>query len=110
VEEREVRQDADGLTLRGEARNGTAALAVAGELDLATVPALKDALAQLEGTPALELDLSGVSFMDSSGLRALLTARRDAQAAGRRLRLVAVPPAVSRVLELTRTAALFDLG
>jgi anti-anti-sigma factor len=110
VEEREVRQDADGLTLRGAARNGTAALAVAGELDLATVPALQDALAQLDGTPALELDLSGVRFMDSSGLRALLTARRDAQAAGRRLRLVGVPPAVARVLELTRTAALFELG
>jgi hypothetical protein len=46
--------------------------------------------------------VSGVSFMDCAGLRALLTTRRRAELHGGFLRLIAVPRAVRPVIELTR--------
>ena len=111
VTERELRYEGDGLRLRATADNGTESLAVDGELDMASAPTFEGALADvLARADTVELNLGGVKFMDSSGLRALLCARRDADAAGRRLRLVDVSPAVSRILEVTRTASLFELA
>jgi anti-sigma B factor antagonist len=49
---------------------------VEGELDVATAPALGDVLLQAEtaGVAVIAIDLTGVSFIDSTGLRALLEA------------------------------------
>ena len=52
-------------------------------------------------SPSLLLDLSGVSFMDCAGLRALLAARRQAEMRGGFLRLIAASAAVRRITELT---------
>ena len=62
-------------------------LALAGELDLASAPALEQALEDFgDSIPhRLLIDLSGVGFMDSTGLRALLLARQRTEAAGREL-------------------------
>lgn len=74
---------------------------VAGELDLQAVPLL-DALG---GDPCLVvLDLHGVTFMDCSGIRALLEARRRAVAGGGAVHLAAPSRHVSDLLRLT------DLG
>jgi anti-anti-sigma factor len=70
--------------------------------------AVADALAD-PGEAAVELDLAAVSFIDSTGLRALLNAREQAGDVGRPLRLVGAGPAVRRILHLTRTATLFEL-
>ncbi|MET9803538.1 STAS domain-containing protein [Streptomyces sp. NPDC006368] len=52
-------------------------LKVVGEMDLATAPAVADAALVLPmGGKTLRVDLSGVSFMDSSGLNVLLRLRR----------------------------------
>jgi len=88
-------------------REGEALLSVAGEIDLATAEAFRDQLRRLIAeahSPAL-VDLSGVTFMDSSGVDALASARRRAGDAGVELILVAPSPPVRRVLELT---ALWD--
>jgi len=45
---------------------------VAGELDLLSAPELEAALAEWDGTEPLVLDMAGVSFIDSTGLRLLL--------------------------------------
>jgi serine/threonine-protein kinase RsbW/stage II sporulation protein AB (anti-sigma F factor) len=57
-------------------------IATAGELDLTTTPDLAAALAQGSPYGALELDLAGLTFIDSSGLRLLLSERDRAQRAG----------------------------
>jgi anti-anti-sigma factor len=67
---------------------------VAGDLDLATVSRLDDAIARLDGETVL--DLGGVSFVDSSGLHALVRARSDRPA----LRIENVAPNVRRVFDL----------
>jgi anti-anti-sigma factor len=48
-----------------------------------------------------EVDVSGVSFMDCAGLRALLATRRRAELRGGFIRLIATSAAVRRVIELT---------
>ncbi|MFN8123781.1 MAG: STAS domain-containing protein [Thermoleophilia bacterium] len=83
-----------------ERRPNATVLRLTGELDLATAP---DVLAAVEaatgdGTSRLVLDMSGVSFIDSTGVRTLLEANR---VAGNDLSLLAPSPAVTRVLELT---------
>jgi anti-sigma B factor antagonist len=75
-----------------------------GELDLATAPKLEDELRRVEqgDPPVIVLNLQALSFMDSSGLRAVLAADGRAREAGRRLVLVRGDERVQRVLRITR--------
>ena len=81
-----------------------------GELDLAGAPRAAEAIEHAErAAPAtLELDLSSLEFIDSTGLRLMIEARRRAQATGRRLVLRPGPPPVQRVFEVTALASLFE--
>ena len=60
------------------------------------------------GHRQLLVDLSGVSAIDSAGIRALVRGHTSAQRAGGSLRLAAAPPAVSKVLELSHLASVFE--
>lgn len=84
--------------------HGRRRLCVRGELDLATAPRLAEALQQeLDGEPAsLVVDLSGTSFLDSSGARALVVAGRRARSVGATMQIVCPVGnrAVRRVLDL----------
>ena len=75
-----------------------------GELDLATATKLEEELRTAEdaGAELIVIDLQPLSFMDSSGLRALLAADSRARAAGRRLVLIRGDERVQRVLKITR--------
>jgi anti-anti-sigma factor len=74
-----------------------------GELDLSSVDQLDGALRELRqtGFDQIELDLSSLTFMDSTGLRLVLAWDTAAQRDGMRLRLVPGPPSVQRVFEVT---------
>jgi ABC-type transporter Mla MlaB component len=50
-------------------------LRLIGELDLASAPALTEALTSIDGDGQLTLDLSELTFIDSTGLHAILQAR-----------------------------------
>ena len=80
-------------------RGDVARVALAGELDLACVPRF-DALVASAFVMADRclIDLSEVEFVDSSGIRALLRARRRALESGATLDLANATPAVARVL------------
>jgi anti-anti-sigma factor len=80
-----------------------ALVTVAGEIDLETAAELGDqALAALQDLSVhLVLDLGGVTFMDSTGLKVLLAAAHRADLAGGSLVLVAPTRAVRRILALT---------
>ncbi|MEO7556516.1 MAG: STAS domain-containing protein [Acidimicrobiales bacterium] len=71
-----------------------------GEIDVATAPQLTAAIASITDGPVV-LDLSGVGFMDSSGIGALLTAHDLLAAAGRQLRVGPRSPVVDRVLNVS---------
>ena len=63
------------LSIRSTAgADGSAALTVVGEIDLATAPAFRRALDEAARThPAIEIDLRGVTYLDSTGVDALFT-------------------------------------
>jgi anti-sigma B factor antagonist len=83
-------------------RAGSLVLAVAGELDIATSPVLDDALTRARGTAAasIVIDLSAVSFIDSTALHVLIRHVR-AEDARDRLHLTRGSPQTRRLFELT---------
>ncbi|MEU7060902.1 STAS domain-containing protein [Streptomyces sp. NPDC046197] len=79
-------------------------ITVCGEMDLQTCPGLAQAASGVPvGGKPLHLDLSGVSFMDSSGLNLLLHLRRRLQAEGALLAVTGLQPQPARLLQITQT-------
>lgn len=77
---------------------------VAGDLDLGTADRLRDAVAAAAGNgDRLALDLSGIGFIDSSGLRVLLEFRQSGEAPV----LISPSGAVTDLLEMTMMADAF---
>ena len=90
---------ADSLVIETRAEPGCTVIALAGELDLDTVPALESALdACTDGLPVI-VDVTGLEFILSAGLHALIDQRRTVQPAA----LVCKPHSnVARVLEIVQ--------
>jgi anti-sigma B factor antagonist len=80
--------DIDGSTLR-----------VRGEIDAYSAPALGDTLRTQPGS--VDLDLAGVEFVDSSGLRVLIESHQLLDERGDRLTIVDPSPSVQRMFELS---------
>lgn len=89
--------------------NGTVVLEVAGEIDLATAPELQSRLDQLNAGDRIVVDLAKVTFIDSTGLRILITANEAAQAAGGSLAIVASEGPVTKLLSITGVDAWLDV-
>jgi anti-anti-sigma factor len=91
------------LFCRVRAEAGVTVAELAGELDLASAPALREQLLGLlrRGSSRLVLDLTRVSFCDASGLAVLVGTSHRARRLGGFLRLAAVPRQAARVLDLT---------
>jgi anti-sigma B factor antagonist len=87
---------------------GAARVFALGSLDVAAAPVLDEQLRELRdaGFRRLIVDLSKLSFMDSTGLRLLLKWDGDARQDGFAIDVVPGPPAVQRVFELTGTSDL----
>lgn len=92
------------LDVRTEDRNGLVHVALVGELDLSTVAKVQDELRRVEATgPAtVVVDLSKLTFLDSTGLRCIITADERAREEGRRVVIVRGPDPVQRVFAITR--------
>jgi anti-anti-sigma factor len=90
-----------------EGMPGWTVLALSGELDLATAPILADSLGELEGSIfAVAADLTGLTFLDSSGIALLLKARPG----GERLTLICPPEGiVARVLGIVKAASVLHI-
>jgi anti-sigma B factor antagonist len=83
---------------------------VTGHLDLYTAHRLGDALNPLldSGHHTVLADLSGVTFLDSTGLTCLINAYRAARRTGSRLALIAPSLPVQRMLQLTGVDQVLD--
>jgi anti-anti-sigma factor len=90
---------------------GAVLVQLEGELDIATTPKVDGELRRIEsdGAGVIVLDLRGLTFMDSTGLRLLVTADARAREGGHRLAIVRGPGPVHRVLEITGLHNRLDL-
>ncbi|MGI8713473.1 MAG: STAS domain-containing protein [Solirubrobacteraceae bacterium] len=106
-----VNSAAEQLVIQTDRDGDELTLSLRGELDLASAPALERALqGPADGTqPRLIVDLSGLQFMDSSGLHVLLRANRASRATGVGLELRGATRQIAQLLELTGTAELFSI-
>ncbi len=92
----------DALTIAVRRERGVVIAAVTGEIDLSTVPRLRERLFELAGHGGtLIVDLNRVTFIDSAGLGALVGAARRADAHGGSLHAVCARPPIRRLLWLT---------
>jgi anti-sigma B factor antagonist len=88
-------------------------LLLSGEIDIASADEVRTAGARAVGSlgpsDRLDIDLSAVTFIDSSGLGALVSIRNAADAAGREMSLHLVTPSIIKLLELTGLRGSFTI-
>jgi len=89
----------------------TTVIAVDGEIHVSTAPEFSGVLSAslAGGRNRLVLDLTGVTFIDSTGLSVLLNALRRITRAGGAMALVCSNPTVLRLFEITKLDSTFDL-
>jgi len=94
------------------AADGPVLVVVAGELDLVSSSAFTRAVTDLQQSlPAqVVIDLAGLSFVDSSGVNALVQAVRSIEADGGGAVLAAPSPPTRRVLEITRAGEIVPIA
>jgi anti-sigma B factor antagonist len=97
------------ITVRGEGAERTVHLE--GTCDLASAPQLREKLAELRPPTvrSVVIDVSGLEFIDSTGLGLLLGAMRRLREAGGSLALAGAAGGVLRVLEITDLDKVFPL-
>ncbi|MFL6160458.1 MAG: STAS domain-containing protein [Marmoricola sp.] len=98
--------------LAGSTPDGARAeLLVSGEVDIAVADALHDAALAALGPdlPGLVVDLSGLTFLDSTGIGALVRIRNDVIAGGRTLTLANPTARIVRILDVTGLSTVFDI-
>lgn len=88
------------MEIKKTVEGDTTIIAVTGRVDTTTAPELETGL-KLDGGEKLTLDLSGVPYMSSAGLRCLLTVQKTLMAGGGAMTVTGVQPAVKEVLEIT---------
>ncbi|MDE9367797.1 STAS domain-containing protein [Luteipulveratus sp. YIM 133132] len=103
---------AEGPTVVIGSVNDHTVVSVRGEVDMATAPDLQQALTQVTAEPGFRVvvDFTGTTFIDSSGIGALIGVHRSVAAGSGRLRLVVPPSPVRKVFELTRLTEVFEIS
>lgn len=90
----------DELTVKSEIRKGAAVVTVSGRVDSVTAGALDEQLARIaKENSKLVLDMQGVTYLSSAGVRAIVRTLQSAQKAGGEVFLANVSDSVERVLE-----------
>ena len=91
------------LEVTHETTEASSTVRLTGELDISTANGLERLLSELaapDGPARIVVDLSGLRFMDSTGLRLLVTADLRLRREGREMLLIPGPEAVHRVFRL----------
>lgn len=73
----------------------------AGVIDAHTADTLLDGLRSMGSDDHIHLDLTGVGFIDSSGLRTIVTVHHELETAGQQLRLRGVSEPADRIIDIT---------
>lgn len=102
------------MQLSAERHTDVVVLRVSGRIDHANAESFRVALEpHLDGCRAdgdsLVLDLAGLQYISSAGLRVLMLAAKRAKPAGGRIAVAAAPPLVHEVLDITRFNLVFPI-
>lgn len=91
--------------------DGVHLVSVSGEIDLATAPSLRDELGNegADKSATTVVDLTEVTFLDSTALGVLVGARKARAEAGGQLRLVVAAPRILKIFEITGLDEVFTI-
>jgi anti-sigma B factor antagonist len=103
-------QDSEDFEVRIDDGEGVKIVRLSGELDMATAPALQEALhsAQHSSAPHIIVDLRGLTFLDSTGLGVMVAADLAGRDGHRKVSFVRGIPNVHRVFQITRVDERLD--
>jgi anti-sigma B factor antagonist len=99
-----------GLSMVVDATGSVPILQLVGELDISSAPALRQQLTELLTSDGdVVVDLSGLTFMDSSGISVLIVAHKRARNQGRKMTLRHPGGPVAKVLAISGTDQVFSI-
>jgi len=96
------------MQIKTQVDNDTTIFTLSGEVDLSNSPILRKKLLESINTNIL-VDLSDVSYMDSSGLATLIEAMQKVNKNARTFKLTGVKGAVKNILEIARLTEVFSI-
>jgi len=99
------------LEVKVEQAGGTHTIRAQGEVDLSTSPKLREAIlgAMAGSAERVAVDLSGVQYMDSSGVATLVEGLKKGREKGRAFVLQHPSAPVMKVLQLSRLDSVFEI-
>ena len=99
------------MSVKIENKNGLTVCHVEGEIDINSAPALKKSFDKILSakTPKVIVNLSKVSYVDSSGLATLVEILKNMRSYGGRLRLTNMSPKIKSLFEITKLEKLFEI-
>ncbi len=99
------------MAVKIESKNGLMICYIDGEIDINTSVDIKKYFSELlvKKTPKLIINLSKVSYVDSSGLATLVEILKNMKAYGGRMKLTNLSPKIKSLFEITKLEKLFDI-
>ena len=99
------------MEIESKERSGVVVLSINGEIDLYNAPELKEAIQSLVDEKKIKVvvNLDRVSYVDSSGIGALISSFSNLKKQGGSLRICNVAGSVRKVFELTKLTAFFHI-
>ena len=100
-----------GLDIKLDQLDGAAVLVPQGDIDMASSPLLRSRLQEAESSRAsrVVVDLTGVSYMDSSGVATLVEAMQVSRRAGQQLVLFGMQDRVRSIFEIAKLDSVFTI-
>jgi len=99
------------MAVKTEAKNGLMVCRIDGEIDINTAPDIKRAFDRLvsKKEPKIIINLSRVTYVDSSGLATLVEVLKNMRAYGGRMKLTNMAPKIKSLFEITKLEKLFEI-
>ena len=99
------------IDLKLDKTEGSVTITVSGDIDMSSSTQMRDALTPLfqNNNKVVVVDLSGVSYIDSSGIATLVEGLQWSHSSKNKFRLAALTPGVKDVFEIARLLTVFEV-
>jgi len=99
------------MSVRIDPKQGLTVCHIDGEIDINSSPAIKKSFDKLisQKTPKIVINLSKVTYVDSSGLATLVEILKNMRSYNGRMRLACMSPKIKSLFEITKLEKLFEI-
>ncbi len=99
------------MAMKTESKNGLMICRVEGDIDISCSPELKKVFDKLisQKTPKIVIEMTKVTYVDSSGLATLVGILKNMRSYGGKMRLAGMSPKIKSLFEITKLDKLFEI-